>query len=457
MCPLKSGFVCRPLVSGTVRRPAAVRWQQVVCFIFAVALVASLTIIGWGREAGVLLSEQISTQREDRVVPQMHPLDNAKLALRGLEDKFVLRGMEEAHPAPAPARELRTPQQRQQMDLLRDVRDATRLRIAVYEEKILRHSRLRTLIAGLGSGGLDVPSSAHALVPSFEVQAKTLRKPMPLPRHGAGAWAAVRRDFALQGYLRQIDAEFARISLVHAAQSEQALLSIDRALDRWADQQLGALDAIGSALSQEIDRLASVPHALGVEPEMADLEVPPGFGLGGPFVPIADDDDAQTAHLDPFNARLEQIEFALAKITRLGELVSALPIRRPISEAARITSRFGPRRDPFTGRKAMHQGIDFGAVRGTPVLATGGGKVLKAGRRGGYGKVVIIDHGNGLSTRYGHLHRISVSAGDMLEAGDEIGTVGSTGRSTGPHLHYEVRRDGTARNPISFISIGATL
>ncbi|MEM8876799.1 MAG: M23 family metallopeptidase [Pseudomonadota bacterium] len=394
----------------------------------------------------MLLSEQISTPREDRVVPQTAHLDNARL---------VLRGLEETSPSPEPGP--RVEQQQLQMDLLRDIRDATRLRIAVYEEKILRHSNLRRLIAVLGANGLDMPSSAHALIPSFYVDAKVQSKPMPLPQHGAEAWAAAKRDFALRSYLRQIDVEFARISVAQAAQSEQALLKIDHALSRWGEQQLLALDAIGSALSDEIERLTSVPNALGVEPQFADLKVDQNDAIGGPFVPVADGQDRQNTPIDPFDVRLETIEFALAKIARLGELVSALPIRHPISDAAPITSRFGPRRDPFTGRKAMHQGIDFRAVRGTPVLAAGAGKVIEAGRRGGYGKLVVINHGNGLSTRYGHLHRLSVSVGDTVEAGDTIGGVGSTGRSTGPHLHYEVRRDGTARNPISFISLGATL
>lgn len=111
------------------------------------------------------------------------------------------------------------------------------------------------------------------------------------------------------------------------------------------------------------------------------------------------------------------------------------------------SSGYGPRWDPFNGRRKFHKGIDFRADRGTPVMSAGPGKVIKAGTMGGYGKVIIVDHGMGLTTRYGHLSKIEIEEGAFVSGGDQIGRVGATGRATGPHLHFEVRQDGEAINP----------
>lgn len=113
----------------------------------------------------------------------------------------------------------------------------------------------------------------------------------------------------------------------------------------------------------------------------------------------------------------------------------------------RATSEFGPRVHPVTGAHRDHLGLDIAAPTGTPITAAAAGTVTFAGPRGGYGNVVIIDHGGGLETRYAHQHTIAVTAGQTVGARERIGTVGSTGLSTGPHLHFEVRRGGTAVDP----------
>ena len=116
------------------------------------------------------------------------------------------------------------------------------------------------------------------------------------------------------------------------------------------------------------------------------------------------------------------------------------------------SGRFGRRTDPFNGSTDFHPGIDISAPRGAKVLATADGLVVAAGRRSEYGKLVTIGHKLGVSTRYGHLDRFAVRVGDRVRRGDVIGYVGSTGRSTGPHLHYEVRLNGQAFNPLRFVS-----
>jgi len=121
------------------------------------------------------------------------------------------------------------------------------------------------------------------------------------------------------------------------------------------------------------------------------------------------------------------------------------------------TSGFGMRIDPFLRSPAMHTGLDFRGAQGDPIRATAAGTVSQAGWNGGYGKMVEIDHGNGLSTRYAHLADITVTVGQTVRTGHVIGRLGSTGRSTGPHLHYETRVDGDAVDPQKFLRAGVRL
>src|SRR5262249_42700654 len=118
---------------------------------------------------------------------------------------------------------------------------------------------------------------------------------------------------------------------------------------------------------------------------------------------------------------------------------------------------FGVRHDPLIGIPAMHAGLDFRAPSGSPALATAPGTVVTAGWNGGYGRMVEIDHGNGFSTRYAHLSKIHVKVGQKVATGDTVGDVGSTGRSTGPHLHYEIRRNGDIVDPVGFLKAGSKL
>jgi murein DD-endopeptidase MepM/ murein hydrolase activator NlpD len=118
----------------------------------------------------------------------------------------------------------------------------------------------------------------------------------------------------------------------------------------------------------------------------------------------------------------------------------------------RISSEFGPRVHPVTGARRDHHGLDIAAPTGTPISAAAGGKVTFAGQQRGYGNIVIVDHGNGTETRYAHQDTIAVSVGQRISAGQRVGTVGSTGLSTGPHLHFEVRRNGEAVDPRGFLS-----
>ncbi|HWK60056.1 MAG TPA: M23 family metallopeptidase [Eoetvoesiella sp.] len=148
------------------------------------------------------------------------------------------------------------------------------------------------------------------------------------------------------------------------------------------------------------------------------------------------------------NDRFAMLDLALTK--RAG-VEASLPTYQPVNYPY-LSSSFGWRRNPVTGRYAMHEGLDFAAPRGTPIRAASGGVVTEAGRVSGYGKMVEINHGNGLVTRYAHASRLDVKVGDIVEKGQVIANVGTTGRSTGPHLHFEVRMAGHPLNPTLFLA-----
>lgn len=135
----------------------------------------------------------------------------------------------------------------------------------------------------------------------------------------------------------------------------------------------------------------------------------------------------------------------------IGQGAIAIPSVQPVGRMD-YTSNFGIRSDPFRGSAAMHAGVDIRGPIGTPIYATADGIVAEAGRRGGYGNLVEIDHGKGIATRYGHTSKMLVSIGQRVKRGQVIALMGSTGRSTGSHLHYEVRIDGRAVNPVPFLT-----
>ena len=138
----------------------------------------------------------------------------------------------------------------------------------------------------------------------------------------------------------------------------------------------------------------------------------------------------------------------------ISQTLVAVPVRKPVIGEVDMSSPFGMRMDPFMGRPAIHTGIDLRGDIGEPARATATGKVTIAGREGGYGNMVEINHGNGLATRYGHLSKIDVKVGQLVRIGEVIGQIGSTGRSTGPHLHYETRINGEAVDPQKFLRAG---
>jgi murein DD-endopeptidase MepM/ murein hydrolase activator NlpD len=226
---------------------------------------------------------------------------------------------------------------------------------------------------------------------------------------------------------------------------------LQASLDRLELRQTAMVNSIADNYDSKARRMRGVLIELGLEAGKTATRDGAG-AMGGPFIPAQVPKDAMS-----FERQLHRIQITRAQITRLTRTLGAVPVRKPIDGELDLQSGFGVRIDPFLGRPAMHTGLDLHGETGDVVRATADGTVTAAGWSGGYGRAVDIDHGNGLSTRYGHLSSIDVRVGQSIKTGQIIGKVGSTGRSTGPHLHYETRLRGEAIDPQKFLRAGQRL
>jgi murein DD-endopeptidase MepM/ murein hydrolase activator NlpD len=230
---------------------------------------------------------------------------------------------------------------------------------------------------------------------------------------------------------------------------------IGYSLDRMERGQISALSKIGEVAGATAARLRGAIAETGVSldrfAEPPKLTTAAG-GVGGPYIPLTADPNAPA-----FDKEVAKVERAIVTEDHLRSIVPYMPLRRPLFGEANVSSPFGYRPDPFLGRPALHPGIDLVQDYGAEVKSTGAGRVIHAGPMGGYGAMVEIDHGNGLTTRYGHLSEVLVEEGQQVKANEIVGRLGSTGRSTGPHLHYEVRIDGEPVDPARFLKAGGSL
>ena len=212
-------------------------------------------------------------------------------------------------------------------------------------------------------------------------------------------------------------------------------LASDGPLARVEQQQLAQAALVAKALDVRYQVTAAELKRLGITP----ARVGSTAGVGGPFESAA-------------SSTFKNLFDSWKKLDQLQDGIIAVPSDKPVKSNVEFTSGFGTRSDPFHAGAAFHPGIDLAGSYGTPIYATADGTVIHAGwNSGGYGNLVEIDHGRGITTRYGHMSAILVHEGDHITRGEQVGRMGSTGRSTGNHLHYEVRIDGRAVNPIPFM------
>lgn len=232
----------------------------------------------------------------------------------------------------------------------------------------------------------------------------------------------------------------------------------ERIADTVASQRYSSMLAQIETLSGSVSRLndenAALRVAVGLTPLPSDVYA---VGVGGREAPWP---DALTSELDTWG-RLDRLSRGVRllkgsyqqvenRIRENEELLSRIPSISPVPGAV-VNSRYGVRLHPIFGVRAMHEGMDFAAEVGTPVLATADGVVTFAGKYGGYGNMIEIDHGNGLTTRYAHNHANAVAVGQRVTRGQIIAQVGSTGLTTSPHVHYEVRREGVPTDPQPYV------
>ena len=289
-----------------------------------------------------------------------------------------------------------------------------------------RHATLKTLLGALKDNEAEVEKYAlngtggKILLDSTieEADARTSR-----PSQGVTASVEVA------GFRAQIDS-------LRAEQASFLDDAEDRAVER-AERMRGVLRLTGVAVGRVVDQSNTFAGGPLLEVEPTN------------FSSVDLNNDGQD-----FSLRVREVKARLAEAQFFEDLILAMPLGAPVGVKYRETSGYGKRRDPFSGRLAWHAGLDMGAFRNAPVTSTAPGKVIYAGRKAGYGRVVEVDHGFGFMTRYGHLASINVKKGDSVILGQKLGGMGTTGRSTGVHLHYEVHFRGKTYDPIKFLRAG---
>lgn len=244
----------------------------------------------------------------------------------------------------------------------------------------------------------------------------------------------------LDAYALQLGELQARLMRLDAQSERLAKLAGDKALAQDTVKTQKPKPAANNVLGSPVSALAGVANQ------------------GGPLVRSSPMSEAElqakiAEMMDNIEVSTEQLSIIEARLLQQSVLKNTLPNSSPVA-AAFNSSSFGWRIDPFNGHKAFHEGLDFTAAVGTPIYAAAGGIVSTAEQTPDYGKIVKIDHGSGLETRYAHASKIFVRAGERVEKGQKIAEVGSTGRSTGPHLHYEIRLAGNPLDPRKYLQAG---
>ncbi|MGZ8354916.1 MAG: M23 family metallopeptidase [Allosphingosinicella sp.] len=270
---------------------------------------------------------------------------------------------------------------------------------------------------------------------------RTTFKPRDIFLHDGKALRRVRVGSGIQSAGAVVAVLLLVWSIFAAAQIANAASAPSHADVTRMERELAAMQAdvaiIKEAAQRRYQFTAGEVRRLGLDPRRLQT------GTGGPFEPVETVRAADPAFKALFNS--------WTRLDRLEQGTVAIPSTEPVRGTS-FTSGYGVRSDPFRGRAAMHAGIDLAGPIGTPIYATADALVGRSEyNRGGYGNLVELEHGHGIQTRYGHLSKSMVSAGQRVKRGDVIGLMGSTGRSTGSHLHYEVRIDGKAVNPIPFL------
>ncbi len=319
------------------------------------------------------------------------------------------------------------------------------------------------MVGAMSASGHDqelarMQAKSERLVADREARLNSAMVQLNQAEGGIGALAASveRRHAALAILLTEFKgepgAQAALAPAIARATSASAEVGPLRRIELVRAGQERLIDAADDFAKTRADRLRLAFRLAGLTPSSY---MPKAGSLGGPLIE-AKDPRALAAVLDVDEDFAERIQHAATNLSEAGALSDAagkLPFARPTT-ATPQTSSYGVRFDPFTRRPAFHSGLDFAGPTNSPIYSTAPGVVSFTGVRSGYGKTIEIDHGRGFKTRYAHLQAIGVRPGQKVTVGTRIGGMGSTGRSTGPHLHYEVWVNGRAQNPSRFVKAG---
>lgn len=331
----------------------------------------------------------------------------------------------------------------------------------ITSHQLLDQQFIETKIAQLANRQSVLAQRSGALLPLIErarqegvgaAPALPAELPVPMPRPDNAVPSLNKASLVPQFGPRRDPVTTGAIAgqaKIDPAQSGLARLGeVGATLDQMENQQLAELSALTRATYARRNAIIEAAASSGLPIASEPVEI---AAVGGPFVPF---DEALTD--EEFSTGLSTLQQALNALDETRDEIAALPVAHP-APGQKVSSGFGKRRDPILGRSAFHAGIDFRAPTGTPIRAPADGTVAKAGRSGGYGKMVELRHGNGLTTRFAHLSSIAVKRGQKVQLGALIGKSGNTGRSTGPHLHYEIRVNGEAVNPKRYLQAGSKL
>lgn len=447
---------------GYLRLSRSVQIAVLLSVVVAVSWIALATYLNFNHL-------EIISRREARIVKIEDAHRETRRALDAAREEIVLAG-EQAAKHEARIAELRayTGELQQQIAGMEEriSRDGIALAANAVEQQALADeiAALQEQIAGLDAERAQIAATAATLRDELaqsgdEKQALVDKIAQLLPvvdQLAADRQHLTENVAMLQGELAE------RISERDEVIAERDRLIADRndIADRFASlsSQLDTLETAQEQIisrfdTQTVDSIELVEKTLamtGVDvdrllarlvPEQAEAR---GEGIGGPFIAALDDTGGEAAV--ELASNIAAVEQRVTRWRGLQTLLARLPIAVPLDNY-HVTSTFGRRVDPMTKRPAMHEGIDFSSERRAEVRATAPGKVRFVGWRGGYGKMVEIEHGLGIRTRFAHLAKIYVKRGQQIDFRDKLGQVGNTGRSTGEHLHYEVVVDGRALDP----------
>lgn len=264
--------------------------------------------------------------------------------------------------------------------------------------------------------------------------------------------ALKKRVAGLDASLDTANSQTARIK-EQREQLERRVGGLEQQIVDLRDAGVGVIERLSERTRLSVEVIEKTVAMTGLDVDSLIAQVDHShLGQGGPFVP-AGSDVASFAPSTQLGNTVNLLEDKLNRWSALRVLLASLPLTSPLDQY-RISSGYGSRKDPVNGLKARHRAIDFAAPSGTSIYTTAPGKVVFAGWRGRYGRTIEIDHGHGIRTRYAHLRKILVKVGEEVDHRQKIGLVGSSGRSTGPHVHYEVRYKNKARNPMKFLKAG---